>query len=142
MLPSSKYLPRLTAVSGFDPLDAVVELTAGYMVWTALTASGRGFVCGTGFDGYAGTLEETVGHGGWALQKQVRSPSACSAGAQFVLRSAKAPRISVPFKSWYGMLLGSSCAALGEMPSRQGVDCAGTATQDRLSLIHIPSPRD
>ena len=29
------------------------------------------------------------------------------------------------------MLLGSSCAALGEMPSRQGVDCAGTATQDR-----------
>ena len=61
-------------MSGFEPLDKVVEVTAGYMVWTALTASGRAYVCGTGFDGYAGTLEQTLKHGGWASQDQVHLP--------------------------------------------------------------------
>jgi hypothetical protein len=69
--PNSKYLPRLTEVSGFDRRDPIVELAAGYMVWTALTASGIAYVCGTGFDGYAGNLPETLRHGGWAYAEQV-----------------------------------------------------------------------
>lgn len=69
--PNSKYLSRLTEVSGFDPEDKVVEMAAGYMVWTALTASGKAYVCGTGFDGYGGSLPDTVRHGGWAAVEQV-----------------------------------------------------------------------
>ena len=73
--PNSKYLSRLTKVVGFDESDPVVAISAGYMLWTALTQSGKVYVCGTGFDGYAGSLPETVRNGGWASAGQVRDRS-------------------------------------------------------------------
>jgi alpha-tubulin suppressor-like RCC1 family protein len=75
VLPSSKHLTRLTEVRGFDPADPVVELAAGYALWTALTKSGKVYVCGTGFDGYAGLLPTSVEHQGWQKINEV-SPHA------------------------------------------------------------------
>lgn len=69
--PNSKYLPRLSKISGFDLTNPVVEVAAGYMVWTALAASGKAYSCGTGFGGYAGYLPSTVRHRGWASAQQV-----------------------------------------------------------------------
>lgn len=69
--PNSKYLSRLTKVDGFEDSDPVVAVAAGYMLWTALTQSGKVYVCGTGFDGYAGGLPATISNGGWAAADQV-----------------------------------------------------------------------
>jgi hypothetical protein len=71
MAPNSKSLSQMTLVQGFDDRDPVVALAAGYVLWTALTASGRVYVCETGFDGYAGMLPTSVEHGGWNALNQV-----------------------------------------------------------------------
>ena len=72
VLPNTKHLARLTQVHGFDPADPIVQLSAGYTVWLALTRSGQVYTCATGFDGYAGTLPASRYHGGWAGVNKVR----------------------------------------------------------------------
>ena len=69
--PSSRFLPRMTRIAGFDISDPVVALAAGYTFWLALTASGRVFACDTAFDGYAGLLPGTLHHGGWHVVNEV-----------------------------------------------------------------------
>jgi hypothetical protein len=63
--PATHSLTSFTRVQGFGLDDKVVALSAGYMLWVALTESGRVFVCDTAFDGYAGLLPVSVQHGGW-----------------------------------------------------------------------------
>ena len=81
VLPSSKHLPEFTRVQGFSAADPVVALSAGYMLWLALTASGRVYACDTAFDGYAGLLPSSVEHGGWHPVNEVRDMQLCCAVA-------------------------------------------------------------
>lgn len=70
-LPSTQFFPRPVQIPFFSAEDPVVALSAGYVFWLALTASGKVYACGTGFDGYAGLLPNTIAHGGWATVNQV-----------------------------------------------------------------------
>ena len=70
--PNTAFLPRMTRVDGFNSTDPVVVLSAGYVFWVALTASGNVFACDTGFDGYAGLLPASQHHGGWHRINEVR----------------------------------------------------------------------
>ena len=74
-LPNEYFLPSMTRVEGFSNSDPVVALAAGYMVWLALTGSGKVYACDTGFDGYAGLLPGTVQHRGWHKVNEVRQLS-------------------------------------------------------------------
>jgi hypothetical protein len=87
-LPSSFFFPNMTHMRDFNPADPVVALSAGYMLWVALTASGKVFACDTGFDGYAGLLPGTVRHGGWHVVNEVRPHAKLHSAAQ---RSDEAP---------------------------------------------------
>lgn len=74
--PRTQYLPEMTRVESFEAADPVVALSAGYVFWLALTASGKVYACDTGFDGYAGLLPASEAHGGWQAVNSVlfRSP--------------------------------------------------------------------
>lgn len=75
----------MTRVNAFDTSDPVVALSAGYMHWLALTASGQVYACDTGFDGYAGLLPASVYHGGWHMVNEVCSTQPWRAVRQIML---------------------------------------------------------
>eukprot|EP00887_Chlorella_sp_A99_P007481 scaffold2.g7481.t1 len=45
----------------------IVAADAGYVHWVGLAEDGGVWTCDTGFDGYAGTLDETQASGGWRV---------------------------------------------------------------------------